>query len=92
MKKSLKGLDIKAVKGEGYQWYDIDNVELPEESSYVYFTRTWGVQEYLTNAEMKGKTVKIRALIKFQGPFYISGSTEANEIRIARVVFIPKKP
>lgn len=92
LKKSLKGLDIKAPKGEGYQWYDIDNVELPEESSYIYFTRTWGVQEYITNAEMKGKKVKIRALIKFQGPFYIPGSTEANEIRIARVVFIPRKP
>jgi len=91
LKKSLKGLDIKATKGEGYQWYDLDNVKLPEESSYVYFTRTWGVQEYLTNAELKGKTVKVRALVKFQGPLYIPGSTEANEIRIARVVFIPKE-
>jgi len=88
-KKSGASRDIKQPKGEGYHWYDLDHVKLPEESAYIYFTRSWGIQEYLTNAELKGKTVKIRALIKFQGPLYLPGSTEPNEIRLARVVFIP---
>jgi hypothetical protein len=36
---------------------------------------------------MNGKTFEAKALVKFTGPSFFEGSTEPDEIRIARVVY-----
>ena len=90
VKKTVKSVTFAKPIGEGYQWYDLPDVTIPERASYVYFTRSWRVQEYLTNAEIRGKLVDVRALVKFQGPKFFPGSMPPNEIRIARVIFVPK--
>jgi len=41
--------------------------------------------------EMNGKTFEAKALVKFTGPSFFEGSTEPDEIRIARVVYADPK-
>ena len=38
---------------------------------------------------MNGKTFEVKALVKFTGPRFFPGSTGPDEIRIARVVYVP---
>lgn len=86
-KKTIASLNIKKPVTEEYRWYTLKGVTLPNGGSYVYFTRSWGIQLYVTNANMKGKTFDIKALVKLQGSEYFAGSVLPSEVRVARVVF-----
>ena len=73
--------------GAGYHWYSLGRVTLPERNFCVYLTRKWTVQLPFSLPEMNGRDFEVKALVKFTGPAFFEGSTEPNEIRIARVVY-----
>ena len=75
--------------GDGYAWYDADDVEIPNESFYMYLTRSWAVLMNATSPLMCGRTYKVRVHVKFEGPLFGNPGAE-NRLRIDRVVFIPK--
>ena len=72
--------------GPGYNWYDLGEVTLPN-TFFVYFTRQWTVDLPVGMEGLNGGRFKIKALVKFTGPRFFAGSTEPNEIRIARTIF-----
>ena len=74
--------------GTGYHWYNLGRVTLPERSFYLYATRKWTVQLPVSLPGMNGNTFEIKALVKFTGPLFFPGSTEPNEIRIARIAYV----
>ena len=73
--------------GTGYHWYSLGRVTLPERNFCLYLTRKWTVQLPFSLPEMNGRTFEAKALVKFTGPSFFEGSTEPDEIRIARVVY-----
>ena len=75
--------------GNGYAWYDADDVKIPDESFYMYITRSWAVLMNATSPLMCGNTYKVRVRVKFEGPLFGKPGGE-NRLRIDRVVFIPK--
>ena len=75
--------------GPGYRWYSLGRVTLPEKSFIFYVTRKWTTQLAISLPGMNGGTFEIKALVKFTGPRFFTGSTEPDEIRIARVVYVP---
>ena len=75
--------------GSGYDWYSLGRVTLPEKSFIFYATRKWTTQLAISLPGMNGGTFEIKALVKFTGPRFFPGSTEPDEIRIARVVYVP---
>ena len=74
--------------GSGYHWYSLGRVTLPERSFYLYATRRWTVQLPVSLPGMNGKAFEIKALVKFTGPMFFADSTEPDEIRIARLVYV----
>ena len=74
--------------GEGYHWYDVGRVKLPELGFYTYFTRKWTVQVPQCLPGMNGNEFEVKALVKFTGPLFFPGSNQPNEIRIARLVYV----
>ena len=74
--------------GPGYRWYSLGRVTLPEKSFIFYATRKWTTQLAISLPGMNGGTFEIKALVKFTGPRFFPGSTEPNEIRIARVAYV----
>ena len=75
--------------GPGYRWYSLGRVTLPEKSFIFYATRKWTTQLAISLPGMNGGTFEVKALVKFTGPRFFTGSTEPDEIRIARVVYVP---
>ena len=73
--------------GPGYHWYSLGRVTLPEKSFIFYATRKWTTQLAISLPSMNGGTFEVKALVKFTGPRFFPGSTEPDEIRIARVVY-----
>ena len=73
--------------GKGYQWYSLGRVKLPV-NFYLFATRKWTTQLTIGLPGMNGNEFEIRALVKFTGPLFFEGSTEPNEIRIARFVYV----
>ena len=55
---------------------------------YLFATRKWTTQLTIGLPGMNGNEFEIRALVKFTGPLFFEGSTEPNEIRIARFVYV----
>jgi hypothetical protein len=74
--------------GPGYHWYSAGRVKLPEQGFFAYFTRKWTVQVPACLPGMNGKEFEVKALVKFTGPMFFPGSTEPNEIRIARLAYV----
>ena len=74
--------------GAGYHWYSLGRVTLPERSFYLYATRKWTVQLPVSLPGMNGKTFEIKVLVKFTGPKFFKDSTEPDEIRVARLVYV----
>ena len=74
--------------GEGYRWYSAGRVKLPEQGFFAYFTRKWTVQVPACLPGMNGNEFEVKALVKFTGPMFFPGSTEPNEIRIARLAYV----
>ena len=75
--------------GDGYAWYDADDVKIPNESFYMFITRSWAVLMNATSPLMCGNTYKVRVRVKFEGPVFGRPGKESR-LRIDRVVFIPK--
>lgn len=76
----------------GYHWYSLGRVSLPKRSFYLYATRKWTVQLPVSLPGMDGNAFEVKALVKFTGPKFFVGSMEADEIRIARFVYVPASP
>ncbi|MBQ2628980.1 MAG: DUF4838 domain-containing protein [Kiritimatiellae bacterium] len=83
---AVKGWDKPL--GPGYRWYSLGRVTLPERSFYLYATRKWTVQLPVSLPGMNGNPFEIKALVKFTGPKFFPGSTDPNEIRIARFAYV----
>ena len=75
--------------GPGYRWYSLGRVTLPEKSFIFYATRKWTTQLAISLPGMNGGTFEIKALVKFMGPKFFKDSAQPDEIRIARVVYVP---
>ena len=75
--------------GNGYHWYSLGCVKLPKRSFYFYVTRKWTVQLPVSLPGMNGNAFEVKAFVKFTGPRFFEGSSEADEIRIARVIYSP---
>ena len=78
--------------GEGFHWYSVGRVKLPELGFYTYFTRKWTVQVPLCLPGMNGNEFEVKALVKFTGPLFFPGSKAPNEIRLARLVYVEVEP
>ena len=76
----------ETLAGPGSSWYDLGEVTLPD-TFFVYFTRQWTVDLPVGMEGLNGGRFRIKALVKFTGPHFFSGSEEPNEIRIARTIF-----
>ena len=74
--------------GPGYLWYNLGCVTLPERSFIAYATRKWTAQLPISLPGMNGNVFEVKALVKFTGPMFFEGSTEPNEIRVARIVYV----
>ena len=74
--------------GAGYHRYSLGRVTLPERSFYLYATRRWTVQLPVSLPGMNGNAFEIKALVKFTGPMFFPGSTEPDEIRMARIAYV----
>ena len=69
---------IKEATGPGYNWYDLQEIDFPEHSGFLYFNSNWSMQMNVAAPLVKGK-VRVRLHAKF----------ENGETRIDRVVIIP---
>lgn len=84
-----KAVFEQPMPGDGYAWYDAADVQIPNESFYMFLTRSWAVLMNATSPLMCGKTFTVRVHAKFAGPLFGKPGSE-NLLRIDRVVFIPK--
>ncbi|MBR0056764.1 MAG: hypothetical protein IJP66_05490 [Kiritimatiellae bacterium] len=49
---------------------------------------TWTAQLPVSLPGMNGNAFAVKALVKFTGPMFFEGSTEPNEIRVARLAYV----
>ena len=81
--------EIKAAKpGRGYDWYDFEDVPIPEGGYYVFLTRSWAVRIPAMPPIFCGRRFRVRVHMNFEGPLY-GRAGDVNRFRIDRVVFIP---
>lgn len=88
--KAVKGATVAKASGEGYQWYSLGRVTLPQ-TYYLYFSRQWTLQMQVGSPEMDRRPFEIRAHIKFTGPLFGCRGTE-NAVFVDRVVFEDVRP
>ena len=87
-KKTILSKRWEKPLGKGYHWYSAGRVKLPEQGFFAYFTRKWTVQVPACLPGMNGNEFEVKALVKFTGPMFFPGSTDPNEIRIARLAYV----
>jgi hypothetical protein len=94
-KKHLLDTVIKQdeVKGPGYHWYKIGSVA-PTSSSYVFFTRSWYIQLYISdvaNSHNSDQQYDVWANIKLDGPIFSYGNPkDKNAALVDRVILVKR--
>jgi len=94
-KKHLLDSVIKPeeVKGPGYHWYKIGSVA-PTSSSYVFFTWSWYIQLYISDAanlRNPDQQYEVWANIKLDGPIFPYGNLhDKNAVLVDRVVLVKR--
>lgn len=83
-----KGVWEKPNPGNGYSWYFIDDVKIPEHPFYMFLTRSWAIQMNKTSPLMCGRTFRIGVRAKFEGKLYDRPGA-VNRILVDRIAFIP---
>ena len=82
----------KLPQDEKYHWYYAGNTCLyPRLILFIHWTWMLNVQpsKYYDEND-PNQSYDIYALIKVQGPAYVNGSTQTNDIRVARMAFVKK--
>ena len=82
----------KLPQDEKYHWYYAGNTCLyPRLILFIHWTWLLNVQPHKYYDENDpNQSYDIYALIKLQGPAYVNGSTQTNDVRVARMAFVKK--
>ena len=89
-KKSCARRDISEVKGDGYHWYRIGRLTMPENRT-IWFTRAWNTlldtRSWL-DVDLTGRDLEMWVSVKFTGPMFRPCKGGRSFIWIDRVMFV----
>ena len=77
----------KLPESRGYNWYKVGEAVISADS-YIYVTRAWTTQIYISHSELIGKKVEIWLSVKHVGPFFHPDQTGDSRIYIDRAIIL----